>query len=252
MAVRLKTNGTLLTAAAAEKYAQAGVSAVEVSLYGASPQTHDKFTRVAGSFSKTVAGVKAAKAFAMQATINFIMHRGCVDEFNQMLELADELGVNHGLSMEMTARYDGTTDSLDLRLTKEDLMRLYSGERRDYFANALNTTNSVQCACARTNAGIGFDGTVYPCIGAPLASGDLREQSFAEIWKKSEVFRWIRGLSLKDFKSCEPCQVRTYCQRSSGAIHTNTGDYTGKEDWTCMQASLLKELNETLDAAIST
>jgi radical SAM protein with 4Fe4S-binding SPASM domain len=247
MAVRLKTNGTLITEKKAKELRDAGVTDLEVSLYGARSATHDTFTRIEGSFDKTVAGVRFAKAVGITAQVNFVMHRGCADELVEIGHLVEELGVSHAMSMEMTARYDGTVDSLDHRLTEEDLVKFYSGPRREYFAHAINTRESVQCACARTNAGIGYDGTVYPCIGAPIASGDLRENTFAEIWRESPTFTWIRGLTLKDFKSCAPCEVRSYCQRSSGAIYTNTGDYTGKEDWTCKQAGLLKNLNDSLE-----
>ena len=244
MGARLKSNGTLITAEKARELFAAGVSELEVSLYGASPDTHDRFTRVPSSFQKTVDGVKHAVQAGISSTVNFVMHHDCVHEFEDMLALADELEVQHAMSLELTKRYDGTVDSLDQRLTKEDLITLYTGPRKDYFANAINRSDSVQCACARTNAGIGFDGTVYPCIGAPVPAGDVREESFDQIWRTSRVFNWIRGLTLKDFKSCAPCDLRQYCQRSSGAIYTNTGDYTGKEDWTCEQAALLKELNE--------
>lgn len=246
LAVRVKTNGTLITKEKATQLTEAGVTDLEVSLYGATPSSHDPFTRVPGSFDKTIEGVLNAREAGIAPQVNFVMHRGCAHEIDAILELARTLDVASAMSMEMTARYDGTTDSLDHRLTKDDLLELYRGPNREHFAHSVNTMDSVQCACAKTNAGIGFDGTVYPCIGAPIPSGDLRAKPFDEIWRDSETFNWIRRLALKDFKDCAPCADRPFCQRSSGAIYTNTGEYTGKEDWTCMQAGLLRELNETI------
>lgn len=246
LAVRIKTNGTLLSEKRARDLSEAGASEIDISLYGATAATHDAFTRIPGSFEKSLRGLINAKSAGMRPQINFIMHRGCVDEFGQMLALSETLDIAHAVSMEMTSRYDGTTDSLDHRLSGEDLAKLYSGPHREYFAHAVNTMESVQCACAKTNAGVGYDGIVYPCIGAPIPSGDLRNSTFDSIWKESRTFDWIRKLSLKDFKSCAPCGVRPYCQRSSGAIHSNTGEYTGPEDWTCRQAEMLKELNLNL------
>ncbi len=243
LAVRLKSNGTLIDAAKACQLREAGVVELEVSLYGASPGSHDPFTNSPGSFASTLAAVGAAKDSGISTQINFVMHRGCAGEVADMLALAETLGVRSSLSMELTSRYDGTTDSLDERLTEEDLKNIFRGSSGHYFVPSINETDSVQCACATTNVGIGFDGTVYPCIGAPIPSGDLRQQSFSTIWHESKVFAWIRSLSLDDFKSCKPCELRPYCQRSSGAIFTNTGDYTGKEDWTCKQAELLRELS---------
>lgn len=243
LAVRLKTNGTLLNPKKTQELVEAGVTDLEVSLYGAQDKTHDEFTRVSGSFEKTVQGVRNANSAGISSQINFVMHRGCLNEVGDMVELASALQSTYSISMELTARYDGTFDSLEHRLTEKDLSYLYTGPHRELFASGKNTTDSVQCACAKTNAGIGQDGTVYPCIGAPIPSGDLRENSFQEIWKNSKTFNWIRGLELADFKSCSPCKDRAFCQRSSGATYTNTGDYLGKEEWNCMQAKLLKNLD---------
>jgi len=248
LAVRLKSNGTLITPARAEELRQAGVTDLEVSLYGAAAATHDRFTRVPGSFEKTVSGVMNAQKADITTQINFVMHHECVDEYAAMIDLAQSLGAAYSMGFDLTKRYDGTSDSLDLRLTRDDLLKLYRGPRRRDFTDAINRSDSVQCACARTNAGIGFDGTVYPCIGAPIPSGDLRQASFQEIWRNSENFNWIRSLTLKDFKDCSACADRPYCQRSSGAIFANTGDYTGSEPWTCEQAALLRELNRSAAA----
>ncbi len=245
LAVRLKTNGTLLTPERARELREAGVSDADFSLYGATSATHDAFTKVNGSFERTVRGIEAAKAVDIVPQVSFIMHRGCVSEFGEMRRLAQgRLGVAFTASMELTKRYDGSEGSLDHRLTKEDMRALYTGPERDFFEGCFNESDNVQCACAVTNAGIGSDGTVYPCIGAPIPSGNVREASFGEIWRGSKTFNWIRSLTLKDFKDCAPCDLRRHCERSSGAVYNNTGDYTGKEQWSCEQAALLRDLNE--------
>ncbi len=243
LVVRLKTNGALMTADKVQALKNSQVGEIEVSLYGGSAQVHDDFTRTQGSFVATWTGIHKAIAVGLNVRVNYILHRGCVDEFPEMLKKVNDLGIEFSVSTELTKRYDETEDSLDLRLTREDLRKLYTGSCRDFFATEPNPQDSVQCGCAKINCGIGYDGTVYPCIGAPIPSGSLLEQSFADIWANSAVFREIRGLTLKSFKDCAPCDKRAFCQRSSGAVYTNTGDYTGKEQWTCDQAELLKELH---------
>ena len=109
-----------------------------------------------------------------------------------------------------------------------------------------NTPGQYQCQCARTNCGVGQDGTVYPCIGAPIPSGNLHQESFKIIWETSSEFQKIRKLGAKDFKSCGPCSYQSHCQRSSGSMFTNTGNYTGCDPWVLEQAKLLKELSADL------
>jgi radical SAM protein with 4Fe4S-binding SPASM domain len=97
-------------------------------------------------------------------------------------------------------------------------------------------------------AGISAFGDVYPCIGAPIASGNLRRQSFHEIWSGSPQLNWIRGLRLDDFPTCKSCEHISHCRRSSGTIYNNTGQYTGParvgDDWTCMEAAVLHRIHD--------
>jgi len=91
---------------------------------------------------------------------------------------------------------------------------------------------------------IASNGDVYPCIGAPIPSGNLRERPFAEIWRDSPQLQRIRDLALDDFEACKPCPDRPYCRRSSGVVYVNTGNYTGADEWTCMEASILHQLTD--------
>jgi radical SAM protein with 4Fe4S-binding SPASM domain len=84
--------------------------------------------------------------------------------------------------------------------------------------------------------GISSKGEVYPCIGAPVPSGNLNVLSFEEIWNHSPVLNKIRNLQSKDFVECQKCQYIEYCSRSSGSIYTNTKNYTGCDSSTLMQA----------------
>ena len=58
--VRLKSNGVLLTDAKAKELVHAGVSAVDISLYGAAATTHDAFVMRPGAFVATIEGAKAS------------------------------------------------------------------------------------------------------------------------------------------------------------------------------------------------
>ncbi|RME17956.1 MAG: radical SAM protein, partial [Bdellovibrio sp.] len=182
LVVRLKSNGTLLTKSLVKRLLQAGANDIEISLYGASPQTHEHITQIPGSFKKTIQGIQNAKALGLLPKISLVLHHYCVEEFPQMIQLCDDLNVDYNLSTEITSRYDGTSSRRKLQLTPSDLWTLYSGPYSYLFKGHVNHRPSVQCGCARVNCGIGSDGTVYPCIGAPIPSGSLHEKSFLDIW----------------------------------------------------------------------
>lgn len=249
-AVRIKSNGMLLTPERAAKLVEAGAYAVDVSLYGASAETHDAFTTVKGSFNRTVAGVKAAVDAGLKVSTSFCLTRGNAGEIGEMIALSESLGVSYTLDPQLTARYDGTTSSLDHRVDAETLEALFRGPLRAALGGPqCYPDKDVQCSCARTVVGISASGEVYPCIGAPVPSGNLREQGFLDIWKTSPALNRIRGLVIDDFEDCKSCPDRPFCRRSSGVVFTNTGNYTGSEPWTCQEAAIIHKLYDEAQAA---
>jgi radical SAM protein with 4Fe4S-binding SPASM domain len=248
MMVTVKTNGTMLDAERAQRLAEAGCAAVEISVYGAIAPTHDAFVKMPGAFERTLRGIEAARAAGMKAKLSLVLARGNAAEADGMLALATSLGVPYALDPQLTARYDGSRGSLDERVDPATLEQLYRGPLRHLVPPPVDNPTSVQCACARSVAGISAFGEVYPCIGAPLPSGNIRDRSFAEIWRSSPTLNWIRGLRLDDFSSCKACDHLSHCRRSSGVVYANTGDYTGPprygDDWTCAEAEVLHRLHD--------
>ena len=243
MAVKVKSNGTMLTVERVQRLVDAGAMGVDISLYGATAVTHDAFTEQSGSFAKTIQGIRNAKDAGLDVKVNISLVRSNAGEIEQMLALVDALELPIGISPFITARYDGTTSPLDQRIDQQTLEKLYRGPLQHLVRKPnFDPEKSVQCACARATCGITASGEVYPCIGAPVPSGNIRQQSFAEIWQHSPQFKRIRELQLADFATCKPCPDRAYCGRSSGVVVTNTGKYTGPESFTCMEAATVRKI----------
>ncbi len=250
--VKIKTNGATLTERKVGQLAAAQVAGFDISLYGADASTHDAFTLVDGSFDRTMEGIRHARRSGIPVRVNMCATRHNADQIERMIEMAESRGCGVGVTPFLTARYDGTDSSLDHRVERKQLERIYSGPLRDFLPKPdFDPKRSVQCGCARTNCGISATGDVYPCIGAPIPSGNLRRQSFAEIWKDSPELNRIRRLELEDFRSCVTCPTRPSCMRSSGVVYSNTGNYTGAESFTCMDAEVRMAVHRERTSATS-
>ncbi len=71
-------------------------------------------------------------------------------------------------------------------------------------------------------------GEVFPCGYLPVKAGDLRTQTFADIWENSPVFRTLRdddGLKGK----CGRCEFRHVCMGCRARAYAATGDYMDEE-----------------------
>lgn len=254
MFTRLKSNGTQLNPSRLARLAAAGLKAIDVSVYGADPGTHDAFVRRRGAFARTMAGIRRARDSGIAVQIAFVLSRANAHVAEDMLALAEEAGVPYSLDPHITARYDGSRSSLDLALERQTLERLYRGPLKRYVSDGRKVAR-IACPCARSVCGIGSSGDVYPCIGAPLPAGNLRSSSFREIWRHSPTLQWVRGLRDEDFGACASCSHVSYCRRNSGMMLSNTGSFTGParfgDDFCCTEAEVVHRVAEESRAAVT-
>ena len=90
---------------------------------------------------------------------------------------------------------------------------------------------------------ISHEGEVYPCGYLPVAAGDLRRQSFNEIWEHAEVFEQLRNVeSLKG--KCGCCEFRNVCMGCRARAYAATGDFLEEEPF-CTYEPKMAELKVT-------
>ena len=91
--VSIASNGTLITKDNAKKLRNIGVDYVEISIDGATPQIHDEFRGIPGSFEKALQGVKNCTQEGIDTCIATVLHRDNVAETEKIINLAKKLGV---------------------------------------------------------------------------------------------------------------------------------------------------------------
>ncbi len=75
---------------------------------------------------------------------------------------------------------------------------------------------------------ISHEGEVFPCGYLPAIAGDLRKQSFAEIWNESAVFGQLRDDDNLKGK-CGCCEFRHVCMGCRARAFAATGDFLAEE-----------------------
>ena len=253
LAVSLLTNGVLLRPGMAKKLASyPNLTRVAVSVYGATPATHDRITQAPGSFDRTWSGMERLRRLGMPILVKFIVMRENAAEVEAMRAEAESRGFPFGFDLTVTARHDGNRDSLERRITRAQLEQICRGPLRDRVpggpARTL-TDEQFACNCARGNCGITAQGDVQPCISVPLVAGNIRQQPFAQIWKYAPAFQKIRGLRIADYHQCAPCDHKSWCTRERGAALTYSGQYTGVDPLVCAKAEIAHQIADEAAAA---
>lgn len=92
-ALILRTNGTLITSAVAERIKELKPFQVSITLMGARAKTHDEITGINGSFAKSIRAVELLQKKGIKVLIVNTLIKQNVKEAKQLKQLADKLGV---------------------------------------------------------------------------------------------------------------------------------------------------------------
>jgi radical SAM protein with 4Fe4S-binding SPASM domain len=81
---------------------------------------------------------------------------------------------------------------------------------------------------------LSFEGKVYPCGYLPVEAGDLKRQSFREVWEESHVFGSLRDTGNLKGK-CGICEFRNVCMGCRARAYAATGDMMDEEPFCIYQ-----------------
>jgi radical SAM protein with 4Fe4S-binding SPASM domain len=235
-ALRLFTSGTRLGRREADAIAQLGVMSVELSLYSHRAAAHDAITRRPGSHRRTLRAALLLRRRGVHVVLKAPLMRPTGSDYPGLLALGERLGVPFKLDPSLIARRDGNRTPLALRAVPQVLVDALRDPRVSQLEQLPPPAdpNQAPCAIARRTCRIGPNGDVFPCHTFPIPAGNLRRQSFAEIWSSSPLLARLRAIRFGDLgPSCSGCAKSGYCGRCMGLALIEHGDMLGPSAEAC-------------------
>ncbi len=97
---------------------------------------------------------------------------------------------------------------------------------------------------------ISHRGEVFPCGYLPIAAGDIRRQSFREIWEGSSVFADLRGFPDDgEGGKCGICDFRNVCSGCRARAYGVVGDYLAEEPFCLYTPRQLQTIRDPIALA---
>lgn len=197
--VRVKTNGHALHGRLARRLRDAvDPYILEISLHGASPATHDRQTRVPGSFARLLRNLDGLIHLGQRVQLNATLTAWNQAELESMEALAQGLDLPLRWNTHVTPRDDGDASPLSIAPSAEAVARL-----REVLARRPGAANDDggepptpwDKYCGSGASGFTVDpwGNLYPCVQWRIPAGNLHRQSVREIWEGSETLKRVRG-----------------------------------------------------------
>ncbi|MCL2339971.1 MAG: 12,18-didecarboxysiroheme deacetylase [Actinomycetia bacterium] len=215
--VVLSTNGTLITPAKAQAYAEVGLSYVGVSLDGGR-QTHDSFRGMAGSFDRALEGIRNAKAAGIKVGLRMTINKRNYQDIDEIFSIMDSEQINRACFYHLVYTGRGSelmNEDLDHQQTRTLVRRIMDLTKERFAAGfkpeILTVDNHadgpfIYLELLKENPerakevlqllewnqgnssgnGIGcvsWDGEVYPDqFWRHCSLGNIRERPFSKIW----------------------------------------------------------------------
>jgi heme b synthase len=251
-------NGTLVTEPIAQKLVDSGIKRISISLDGATRESHDKFRKVDGAYDGALNAMKIARKIGLDFQVNTTITKTNLDQIPKIQQLAVEQGaVAHHIFLLVptgrgkyivdtainAAEYEETLNwfydqrdktPLELKATCAPhyyrILRQRAAKEDKQISFKTHGLDAVTRGCL---GGIGFcfvshRGDVQPCGFLTADCGNVRQQSFGDIWKHSEVLANLRDYDKLTGK-CNPCEFKRVCGGCRARAYEATGDYLAEE-----------------------
>jgi radical SAM protein with 4Fe4S-binding SPASM domain len=231
---RLFTNGTLIDARRMEKLEKVHWQAIDVSLHGATAQSHEALTGMAGSFAQTLAAMRLIKDAGINLGMKTNITHLNMHEIEAMIELARDLGANKYFSPMLTAKEDGDTAPLCYQLDDEQLVdalttlklaadRAEMTEPELFKGEESPAGTAIACTAGRGSCEIHANGDVTPCTDLLVTLGNIRLQNFRDIWYNNPRVERLLQLGEQKIPECLKCEYSIYCVRCPGSALGESG-----------------------------
>jgi radical SAM protein with 4Fe4S-binding SPASM domain len=252
----IATNATLIDDAVARRLRNNGVVIAAVSLDGFTAETHDRVRGLAGSFKRAVAGMRALRKADILLHINITAMEYNMDQLEKLMALVDELDTGILLIYQLVPVGRGR------RIGEAVLDKNANEWLARFMARAQRTTNAIMepvagpqywpfllkqarisngiplwlaekvfhgCAAGRGFIYIKPNGAVWPCPFVEVSCGNVRDESFMDIWLKSDILRQLRNREWSLKGQCGECEYRRLCGGCRGRAWAATGDYLAED-----------------------
>jgi radical SAM protein with 4Fe4S-binding SPASM domain len=220
-----------MTAELAHALGELAVHVVEISLYSHRAEAHDAITGVAGSFERTVAGIRHLVREGVDVHVKTPIMSINEDELPEYTAFANSLGASFGLDPTALLPREAR-DREPERLTRsmEAVARVLSDPQLGGTpVEAESAESSPERDLSSSICGAGHyvlvepNGVIRPCTMLHVDLGHAQE-GIGNAREGNTVLDGLRGLTWADVHGCRECDLRGDCQRCHAASLAEVGD----------------------------
>lgn len=250
IAVDIFTNGLSITDKV-ERVADYYPRLMGISLYSGINSEHDKITRVAGSWEKTLSVIEQFAALSVPMVLKCCVMRPNVKSYYMVSDIAKQYGISVQFELNVTDSVDGDkcvsrylrlpSDMLEVVLRDPNTV-MYVGKELKDFGGVEVDMNKNACMAGYSTFCVTPIGDLIPCCAFHLSFGNLKEQNLKDILSSSETLQWWRGLRMSDYEECGQHEYCDFCNQCAGTNFSEHGTPLKASENNCYMAQVRWQL----------
>lgn len=259
-ALRLKTTGHHISEKRADFLATVKPLEVDLSVYGADRHQHEEVTRQVGSWERTLTAARRLIARGVPVILRCPVMQSNAGEIEALRELAASVGAQVSFDAKILARENADMQPVGLRMNEATLRTFYGESMTDYIdqqwtgydagtqtrrGQPVNPLTTTPCGSGQRGVTVDPQGLVWPCNLLRVPAGDLRQQSFRDVWFGSPELLELRDVTWAKLSECNVCALRPYCQRCHAMADLEHGDKYGPSLEACRHAVTVRDTLRT-------
>jgi radical SAM protein with 4Fe4S-binding SPASM domain len=248
--ITLFTNGTLITPEAADHLAEWRPFAIEITLYGRTKETHERVTKVPGSYAQCMQGIRLLMERRLPLKLKTVVIEPNKHELWDIKRFVeDDLRVKFKFDAMINPRIDPSPTPLAVRLTPEEVIALDLGDSKRMmewgnFCSQFNGQSPApghygelyQCGGGFNSFAIDPYGAMSICVLSHKDAYDLRTGSFQKGWE--HFLGTVRQKRIRKQTKCLSCEIKAMCGMCPANGELENQDPEEPIDFMCQVAHL--------------
>jgi radical SAM protein with 4Fe4S-binding SPASM domain len=246
--VTLFTNGILIDERIADRLADLPPFAIEITLYGNTPETYERLTRIPGSYARCMRGIDLLLERKLPLKLKTVAVSINRHEVFDMKSFADSLGVEFKFDAMINPRIDCSSSPLAMRLSPEELVEMdlqdaarvaewqrLAEEFKPAAVEPGDRKTLYDCGGGVNSFAIDPYGDLTICVLSHFDKFNLRNGSFAEGW---DFLHQVRVRPVTRPSKCNTCGLKSVCGMCPANGELENGDPEAPVDFLCHTAHL--------------
>lgn len=256
----INSNGTMIDAQTVEWLKQAAPCRVNITLYGASPETYQRICGHADGYHRAMNAILLLQEANIPVVINASMIPENAEDLEAIMQTGKDLKINTRVATYMFPPMRRDKEMQDSRFTADEAASVYlrkmrclhtddgycdflkrqtalvaDGESRDDWGQ---DTEFMRCRAGRCSFWVNWEGNMTACgmLDFPIKTAPMQE-NFHDCWMR--LTECVRATPV--LKGCVGCKKRELCNPCVAMIYGETGTVDEKAQYLCQMADHIME-----------